>query len=541
MAVYDYSRLQNGSDIRGVALEGVENEHVNLDEEAAGRLARGFLYWLTRSAEKDPRELTISVGRDPRLSGQSLADAFCRALKPYGCKILNAGLASTPAMFMSTIFEEYRCDGAVMITASHLPANRNGMKFFDRNGGLNKGDITDIITFAESDSILNSLRPGTPGEPENIPLLDTYAAHLRKLITDGILAEELSDKESSAACEATSGSCCGSSPLYRKPISFDPSKPLSGMKITVDAGNGSGGFYADKVLKPLGADVSSSQFLNPDGTFPAHAPNPEDKKAMEAVCSRVRESGSDLGLIFDTDVDRSAAVDEHGNEISRNGIVAMAAALIADEHPGSTVVTDSITSRQLTIFLEEKLKLRHLRFKRGYKNVINKSAELCAGGTDSQLAIETSGHAAYRENYFLDDGAYLATKIVIRAARLFRCGKGISSLIADLKEPAESVEIRLPVLTEDFSSYADRILSNLAELAENGALGSAEPVQPNYEGIRINFNDEACKGWALLRKSLHDPIMPLNIESDLPGGTDEIRKILRPVLAAYDKLDSGQL
>src|SRR5699024_4485661 len=115
----------------------------------------------------------------------------------------------------------------------------------------------------------------------------------------------------------------------------------------------------------------------------------------EAICSRVKESGAELGIIFDTDVDRSSAVDEHGREISRNGIVAMAAALIADQHPGTTVVTDSITSRQLTAFLEDNLGLSHLRFKRGYKNVINKAKELCDNGTDSQLAIETSGHAAY--------------------------------------------------------------------------------------------------------------------------------------------------
>ena len=137
---------------------------------------------------------------------------------------------------------------------------------------------------------------------------------------------------------------------------------------------------------------------------------------MASICQRVKESSSDLGLIFDTDVDRSSAVDENGKEISRNGIVAMAAALIADEYPKTTVVTDSITSRQLTEFLEDDLHLSHLRFKRGYKNVINKAKELNDAGTDCQLAIETSGHAAYKENYFLDDGAYLAVKIVIRAA-----------------------------------------------------------------------------------------------------------------------------
>lgn len=510
MAKYDYSKLQNGSDIRGIALEGVEKEHVNLDAEAAGRLAKAFLFWLTHGTGKDPAQLTISIGRDPRLSGEALADAFCKALEPYGCRILKAGIASTPAMFMSTIFEEYGCDGAVMVTASHLPWNRNGMKFFDKSGGLGKGDITDIITFAESDSVLNSIRPQTPREAEEIPLLDTYAAHLRKLIMEGV------------------GNQWGD-------------RPLAGMKITVDAGNGSGGFYASKVLAPLGADVSSSQFLEPDGNFPNHAPNPEDKKAMEAICARVKEAGSNLGLIFDTDVDRSSAVDEHGNEINRNGIVAMAAALIADRYPGTTVVTDSITSNQLTDFLENKLGLSHLRYKRGYKNVISKAIELCESGVDSQLAIETSGHAAYKENYFLDDGAYLATKIVVKAARLFKEGRGISTLLADMKAPAESVEIRFPILAEDFSPYGDRILKDLEVLVESGQIKGAALANPNYEGVRINFTQESCRGWLLLRKSLHDPIMPLNIESDVPGGVDEIRRMLKPLLAGYDMLDISKL
>ena len=175
-----------------------------------------------------------------------------------------------------------------------------------------------------------------------------------------------------------------------------PDKPLAGLKIVVDAGNGAGGFYAEQILAPLGADVSASQFLEPDGHFPNHQPNPENKEAMQSISRRVVESGADFGLIFDTDVDRSSAVDKNGREISRNAIVAMAAALIAVEHPGTTVVTDSITSDELTVYLEDCLGLKHLRFKRGYKNVINKSIALNKEGIDSQLAIETSGHAAYK-------------------------------------------------------------------------------------------------------------------------------------------------
>lgn len=508
MPKYDYSKLQNGSDIRGVAIEGVPGEAVNLDAETVIRLAKGFLYWLSAKTGKETDSLTISIGRDPRLSGPALASAFCQSLAPYGCKILNAGLASTPAMFMSTIFEEYKCDGAVMVTASHLPFNRNGLKFFDREGGLDKSDITDIITFAESDSILNSIQAHKPGEVAEIPLLDTYSAHLRQLIIDGTDFGE---------------------------------KPLAGMKITVDAGNGSGGFFAEKVLKPLGADTSSSLFLEPDGSFPNHAPNPEDKQAMEVISSRVKETGADLGLIFDTDVDRSSAVDENGSEINRNAIVAMAAALIAEDNPGTTVVTDSITSSQLTDFLENDLGLKHLRYKRGYKNVINKSLQLNRDGIDSQLAIETSGHAAYKENYFLDDGAYLATKIVIKAAALYQVGQPISSVIGGMRMPAESEEVRFPILAEDFAAYGDQVIADLQDIVTSGQLDGASLVTPNYEGIRINFDRPGLKGWMLLRKSLHDPIMPLNVESDVEGGCEEIKKVLKPLLVAYEKLDISKL
>ena len=322
MIEYNFGALQNGSDIRGVAMEVPGGKAVNLGNVATARLAKGFLFWLSNKTGKKPSDMTVSIGRDSRLTGPELEAAFAYALIPYGVTVLRAGLASTPAMFMSTVFDECDCDGAVMITASHLPKERNGFKFFDKDGGLNKGDITDIITFAESDSILGRLMPVTPGSIEDSALMDLYSAHLRKLISDGVGSGD---------------------------------RPLAGLKITVDAGNGAGGFYAREVLEPLGADVSSSQFLDADGEFPNHAPNPEDKDAMASICKRVKEAESDLGLIFDTDVDRASAVDENGCEINRNKIVALAAALIENPSAGTTVVTDSITSGHLKDFLESTL------------------------------------------------------------------------------------------------------------------------------------------------------------------------------------------
>ena len=503
---YDYAKLQNGSDIRGVASPVLGNT-VNLDAEAAGRLARGFCYLLNVRDGVPFDGMTVAVGRDSRVTGPELAEAVCSAISSCGIKVFDCGMASTPAMFMSTVFPEYDADGAIMITASHMPMDRNGLKFFGRDGGLEKRDITDIINFAESNSILGQLPRGA-GPVEKRDLIDTYSAHLRDLICEGVA---------------------------------DPDKPLAGLRITVDAGNGAGGFYAGKVLEPLGADVSSSRFLEPDGTFPNHIPNPENREAMDSIREAVNAAGTDLGIIFDTDVDRASAVDETGREIAHNGIVAMAAALIADDHPGTTVVTDSVTSRHLTEFLEKDLGLKHLRYKRGYRNVIGKSIELNEQGIDSELAIETSGHAAYRENYFLDDGAYLATRIVIKTALLKARGKGISSVVANLAEAAESKEARLPISGENFGETAGRMIAEVTNLVASGNLKGCTLEEPNYEGVRINFNAPSIRGWMLLRKSLHDPIIPVNMEADVPGGVAEMVRIITPILMGYPEIDISKL
>ncbi len=529
-------KLQNGSDIRGIALNGVEGEEQNLTSAETRLLSFGFMKWLSKKVGKAEDALTVAIGRDSRLSGETLSEAACGVLGEQGVHVFDCGIASTPAMFMSTIFDDFNCDGAIMITASHLPWNRNGFKFFTKDGGLEKSDIRNIIDTAY-DSFENGIvsplpplhlgpactveRPGacslcqTPcgaefknRQPEKRNLLDRYSAHLKDLII-----KEIGNGD----------------------------KPLAKLHIVVDAGNGSGGFYATKVLQPLGADISGSLFLEPDGHFPNHAPNPENAEAMHAISSAVAEKKADLGIIFDTDVDRSAAVDNKAGEIARNGIVAMAAALIADRHPGTTVVTDSITSDQLSSFLTGTLGLKHLRFKRGYRNVINKSMELCAEGTDSQLAIETSGHAAYKENYFLDDGAYLATKIVIKAAQLKAKGLQISSVIEALEEPVEAREVRFPINSDDFAKIGDKVIEDLKAFVKDCPSNALSLVEPNYEGVRIAFDKTHGDGWCLLRKSLHDPIMPLNLESNVSGGTKIMADILKSFLKKYEAVDISKL
>lgn len=479
-----YKQFKSGTDIRGVASEGVEGEAVNLSDKVLADMTDGFVLWLSKKVGKAPESLKISVGRDSRISGPHIMEIAVAQFTACGAEVLRCGLASTPSMFMTTV--DLGCDGALQITASHHPFNRNGLKFFTREGGLEGSDIEKILTYAQSGEHPTAKDGGTVRDVD-------YMTDYAKGLCDKIKREVNAD---------------------------DYEHPLKGFRIVVDAGNGAGGFYADKVLKVLGADTNGSRFLDPDGMFPNHVPNPENPEAMESICEAVKESNADLGVIFDTDVDRGGAVDSKGNEINRNRLVAVAAAIALEGNNGGTIVTDSITSSGLKEFIENELGGKHYRYRRGYKNVIDKALELNAKGVNCPLAIETSGHAAMRENYFLDDGAYLCTKIIIKAAQLRAQGKELDELTASLKEPLESREIRYKITEKDFKSCGERIIAELTDYAERQ--DGWNVADDNREGIRVSFDKDNGDGWFLLRLSVHDPIMPLNVESDSKGGVDVI-------------------
>ena len=494
----DYSSLQNGSDIRGVAMEGISGQNVDLTEQACRDIGRGFALWLRERLGKDG--LRVAIGRDSRLTGPTLARWMGEALAAEGVAVTDMGMASTPAMFMVTVTEGFLFDASVMVTASHLPFNRNGYKFFTKEGGLEKQDIKAILALAALDGH-TGLPAATVSQGSFMP---EYARILCRKVREATGLE----------------------------------RPLEGLRIIVDAGNGAGGFYAADVLRPLGADTAGSCFLDPDGTFPNHIPNPENREAMAAITGAVLENRADLGIIFDTDVDRAGAVLSDGSALNRNRIIAMMAAILLKEHPGTAIVTDSITSTGLARFIAAHGGVHH-RFKRGYKNVINESIRLNEAGHDSQLAMETSGHGALKENYFLDDGAYLVTRLLIELARGRREGYTLQSLIADLQEPAESSEFRMDLLLPDFKPYGNDIIEKLQTYAAARPGWSLAP--DNYEGVRVDLDADHGDGWFLLRMSLHDPLMPLNIESDSPGGVKAIARELYPFLAQFDRLDTSAM
>lgn len=476
-----YLNLKSGSDVRGVASEGVKGEEINLTDKAVKDITAAFALWAQNKLNTPASNLKIAVGHDSRISANRIKKAVLDTLVSYGVNAVDCGLSSTPAMFMTTV--DLNCDASVQITASHHPFNRNGLKFFLKSGGLGGNDISEILDLARNGKTPKIAK----GNIVSYNYMSDYAKRIRDMIINEVDSAE------------------------------DRYHPLKNYKIAVDAGNGAGGFFANDVLKVLGADVSASQFLEPDGMFPNHIPNPENETAMESARQAVIKSGADLGVVFDTDVDRSAVVDSLGNEINRNNLIALASIIALEGNNGGTIVTDSVTSDGLTEFIENDLKAHHHRFKRGYRNVIDEAIRLNNEGINTPLAIETSGHAALRENYFLDDGAYLATKIIILMAKLGKSGKKIGDLIANLKQPKEAVEHRIKLESIEIGK---QIVEGFKEFALNKEGWSV--AKNSYEGVRVSTDKDCGDGFILMRMSVHDPVIPINAESMSSGGTKKM-------------------
>ncbi|MDE7086935.1 MAG: phosphomannomutase/phosphoglucomutase, partial [Clostridia bacterium] len=315
--------------------------------------------------------------------------------------------------------------------------------------------------------------------------------------------------------------------------------PLFGKRIIVDASNGVGGFFVKKVLQQLGAITDGSVNLTPDGNFPAHAPNPEDPEAIKALQEAVLNAKAELGIIFDTDMDRAAVVDGDGKLINRDSLIALISATILSKRP-ATIVTDSVTTDGLTNFIGS-LGGRHVRYKRGYKNVIEEAKRINAQGEYCPLAIETSGHAAFADNYYLDDGAYLVCKILVTYCMQAQKRQKLSDLIATYVPPVEEAEVRVKFNenSNNFRREGERIIAELKFFAEND--NKLSICRNNSDGVRINFSEGVGNGWALIRASVHDPVLPLNFASNEYGGIKLMAKYLYAILEKYPFIDSTNL
>lgn len=515
------SKLQSGSDIRG---QFIDHARVGSIANVAHRITTNTLPALTPMAAhcfgyafatmlRETRStVKIGLGTDPRPHGPRLSDAFARGAQSVpGVQVLYTGIATTPAMleFCRSDF----CDGGVMATASHLPVDRNGFKLFTKNdGGFSKSDIARLVELAALQAQYwhdTGIIPPTSGAgavfcTEWVDWMPHYA----KTLTDAIVRE----------------------------VGTNSHAPLAGLKIVLNAGHGSGGFF-NKVLQELGADMSASVHIEPNGDFPVYIPNPESKNMVDETTQICEASNADIGIMLDTDADRCGFVvprsttadgqNSNYEPLHRNRLIALLGVIFSQAAPGCTVVTDSVTSEGLATFLQDDLGLQHVRYLKGYANVIGKARELTeAGIANAELAIETSGHCAMKENGYLDDGTYTAVKVIGLLARSKNDRTSLLNLIAGLKEMPETQELRMDVTDQSLETTVtvfDAASLALEQFCITESTWSLD--RDNLEGVRVRIGNG---GFFMLRKSLHDPLISLQLEGT---SREEIRNVvIKPLL-----------
>jgi phosphomannomutase len=424
-----------------------------------------------------------------------------------------------------------------MVTASHLPDDRNGFKFFDTyHGGFRKEQINEMLEIAQEHAQvwfdMGILPPTSVGNvycSEYVNWMDHYKQQLENALLRQV----------------------------NQNASFSPAKdylPLKGLKIVLNSGNGSGGFFRE-VLANLGADVEGSINTTPDSAFPRGVPNPENDSMIQETILACEEANADLGVLLDTDADRCGMVaprtytkifTNQGDKeeyfepsdyepLNRNRLIALMGVIYARQSPGCAIVTDSVTSNGLSKFLEKDLNLKHIRYLRGYANVIQKAKSVNAElSVTAEVAIETSGHCAVRENDFLDDGTFTALKVLGLLAQerqsKFASRKSLLDLISSLEELDEVTEFRLPGKDGGLESVIrlfDLVTLDIETHCEQQPEWSVD--HNNLEGIRVSTGTDG--GFFLLRKSLHDPVICLQVES---SSKEVARKLItEPLLQLF--------
>jgi phosphomannomutase len=243
-----------------------------------------------------------------------------------------------------------------MVTASHLPADKNGFKFFSKAGGFTKSQISTMIEIAKHHAQVTydlGTIPATSGGQavfcsEWVDWMPEYESSLKNALSEFVQGDG-----------------------EKRPLE----ETLKGLKIVLNSGNGSGGFF-HKVLESLGADVTASINVRPDPSFPAGVPNPENADMIKATIEACEAANADLGIMLDTDADRCGTIvprtiNEDGScsdyePLGRNRLIALMGVIFARESPGCAIVTDSVTSEGLATFLQDNLGLKHVRYLKGY-------------------------------------------------------------------------------------------------------------------------------------------------------------------------------
>ncbi len=379
-----------------------------LNEDVAYQIGRCFVPLL--------KAKTVGVGRDMRPSGARLFEAFARGATEAGADVVDVGMVSTDALYFAV--GKYGYDGGVMITASHNPAQYNGMKFTRAEAqaiSLETG-LSQI-----RDQIVSGAVPpkaATPGKVSQKNILDDFAEHC---------------------------------------LSFIDRSKVRPFKIAIDAGNGMAGETVPHVFKHLPCEVIPLYF-ELDGSFPNHPASPIEPENMADLQAAVRKHHCDLGVAFDGDADRMFIVDEKGDLIDGSTVTALVALNTLKHHPGSKILYNLIVSRSVPELVTKNGGIP-VRSQVGHSLIKEtmRDQDIVFGG-------EHSGHFYFKNNWYADSGMIA----LMQCLELFsEAGRPVSEVIAPIDTRFRSGEINSTVkdipakLKQIQSEYKDASIDHL--------------------------------------------------------------------------------
>ena len=435
-------------DIRGIADSDLNDETITL-------IGKAYASWLIRNNVTT----SITIGGDARLSTPRIKNSLINGILSCGLDVIDIGLVTTPILYWSLI--HFGLSGGVMITGSHNPSNMNGLKLCFEHGTLWGSEVQTIRKIAESGNF-ESLNKSA-----KLSHADINNDYLKMLVSHFTL------------------------PFNKK------------FKIVCDSGNGAAGPTAKKFFESLGCECIS-MYDEPDGNFPNHHPDPQKRENLTDLIARVKSENADVGFAFDGDADRLGVVDDKGNVIFGDRLMALYWKEILQTHQGADVLVEPKCSMVLPE-TAEKFGGHPFFWKSGHSVIKAKMREVGA-----LFAGEYSGHMFFADEFFGHDDAFYSAARILRI--MSDSESSLSRLMLSIPIYPSTQEIRVPC--------DDEIKFQAVENIKQKAIKNHECS--DIDGIRILYPD----GWGLIRGSNTQPVITLRCE----GKTQEsLEKIMNDV------------
>lgn len=423
-----------------------------LNADVAGRIGQSFAAWLASQGSSDNR--TIAVGRDMRPDSAELAAALIDGARSQGYNIIDIGEVTSDMIYF--VVGHYGLAGGAMVTASHNPGEYNGIKLC-REEAKPIGQETGLFDIRDA-VIANTFSPASSqGTVEQKDVVEDWISHA---------------------------------------LSFIDTAELRSLNIAVDAGNGMAGKIFPE-LEPYVPWNVTEMYFELDGTFPNHEANPLKFETLADMIKVIRDNNLDGGIAFDGDGDRAFLVDESGEVIPGNVMIAMLAEYFLGRYPGSAILYDVRVSKGVKELIEEKGG-KPVRTKVGHSFIKQIMRE-----QNAPFGGEVSGHFYFRDNFYADSGL-IAAVIGLYVAGL--SGKKLSELRA--------LYTRYPSIPESNFTVVDK------DAALNRILEAFPGAQTDsLDGLTIWLDNGS---WFNVRGSNTEPVLRLNAEANSPQQLDEL-------------------